>query len=146
MISREIESKDYQQHKNYENHYICSVPCHEGVRECNDLNPYVLLDLMETEKEVIGTFLYAASPRNYEVFRLIFTPDKVIVVSLSWKKKNAFASLLEISYWFLVFPFEGPGFGTVLMRRWLILKDENREKPPVSYDSLELEDISKMSA
>jgi hypothetical protein len=101
---------------------------------------------METGKDVIGTFLYAASPRSYEVFRLIFTRSKMVIVSMGWRKKNVFADLIDILYWLLVFPFEGPTFDGLLMRRWLAVKDDNRGRPAVSYDSLESEEIAKMNA
>lgn len=101
---------------------------------------------MGASEEVIGTFLYAASPRNYEIFRLIFTPSRIIKASLSWKKKNLLVDLLDLSYWLLAFPFEGPSFSSVLMVRWITMKGENRGKPPVSYDSLEAEEILKMDS
>lgn len=98
---------------------------------------------MKIEKEkIIGTFLYAASPQSYEVYHLIFTSSRIIAVSLSWKKSNIFADIINTFYAATSFPFQG-GVNTdsLLSRRWREIKEQNKGRPMVDYKATNFQEM-----
>ncbi len=92
---------------------------------------------MEQEAEtLIGTFLYAASGKSFEVCRLVFTSRRMLVASLSWEEKSRVADSMNALFTLMTFPFTGPRINTdpLLIQRWIEIKGKMKDKQAVSYD------------
>ncbi len=100
----------------------------------------------ETGETVIGALLYAASPKSYEAYNIVFTSERVIPVGFGWRSNSGMADIANLGVNLMTFPFTGPKVNTdpILMRRWFEIKEKNRGKPYVSYRQGEFDEILKI--
>src|SRR5208283_5035346 len=102
--------------------------------------------MAEESEKIIGTFMYAASFKTYELHHLIFTSRRLVIANSGWEKANAVSDFASILGALLLIPLPGPNLKTVLMQRWIDVKRENHGGSTVNYNDLSSERILNLGA
>lgn len=98
--------------------------------------------MLKQNEQVICTFLYVVSNKNYVPHHLIFTSSRVLAVGSGWEKNNLFADLIPA---ILRFPFIGRKTDLLMIQAWSSLKNRNAGHTAVNYNDAESSEVIKMS-
>lgn len=102
--------------------------------------------MAEESEKIIGTFMYAASFKTYELHHLIFTSRRLVMANAGWEKANIVSDLTNILGSILLMPVSGPNLKTVLMQRWIDVKRQNQGGTTANYNDLSSEKILGLGA